>query len=168
MTLSPLFEMYSRGIETGRDAWCSNFSAIKLADNIEKTIGFYNKQVALFEELRVDGSNAKDLANYDPESISWTSSLFASLERGTRLAFENDSIRTEIYRPFEKRHVYLHKGLIHRMGKNLSIFPPSKIENTVISVPNPGNITPFSALMGSTFLDLFATAAKGGTQCFPL
>ncbi|MDP2081612.1 type ISP restriction/modification enzyme [Pseudotabrizicola sp.] len=166
--VSPLFEVYSRGIETGRDAWCTNFSEIDLSRNIQKTVDFYNEQVAHFERIRTDGSSAKDLVRYTPEAISWTSSLFASLERGTQLAFESSDIRTGLYRPFEKRHVYLNKGLIHRMGKNFSIFPISGIENKIISVPNSGNITPFSALMANTFLDLFVTAAKGGTQCFPL
>ena len=37
---SPLFEVYSRGIETGRDAWCTNFSEIDLSKNIRKTVDF--------------------------------------------------------------------------------------------------------------------------------
>lgn len=50
------------------------------------------------------------------------------------------------------------------------LFPLDKatVENRVITVPSPGNTTPFSALMSGVIPDLSMTAAKAGTQCFPL
>src|SRR5690606_21524509 len=40
-------------------------------------------------------------------------------------------------------------------------------ENRVITLPNPGNVTPFSVLMVDDVPDLSLTAAKSGTQCYP-
>ena len=37
-------DAYSSGVVTARDAWCYNFSKNKLAQNIRKTIEFYNKE----------------------------------------------------------------------------------------------------------------------------
>ena len=38
-----VFENYSRGLETNRDAWCYNASLNALSKNIENTVEFYNK-----------------------------------------------------------------------------------------------------------------------------
>jgi predicted helicase len=37
-----LFENYSRGLETGRDAWCFNSSQMKVESNIGRAIDFFN------------------------------------------------------------------------------------------------------------------------------
>jgi hypothetical protein len=49
------------------------------------------------------------------------------------------------------------------------IFPldEATANNRIISVPAPGNVTPFSTFMSNTIFDLSVTAAKAGTQCFP-
>ena len=45
-----VFENYSRGAETGRDAWCYNFSDDLLRLNIQRMIGFYNNEVTRFSD----------------------------------------------------------------------------------------------------------------------
>lgn len=44
-----IFENYSRGAETGRDAWCYNYSRKNLSKNMAETISFYNNQVDGFK-----------------------------------------------------------------------------------------------------------------------
>ena len=59
------FDIYSRGIETGRDSWIYNFSKKSLQKNISSMIEFYNKQREKFKTEKNFDMNAK--------KISWTS-----------------------------------------------------------------------------------------------
>lgn len=79
-----LFETYSSGVKTQRDAWCYNFSRSKLEANITKTICFYNEELG-----RVSGLSgcAEDLATPDATKISWTRALRGDLDRRKPLNF---------------------------------------------------------------------------------
>ncbi|EMO64837.1 hypothetical protein LEP1GSC133_2868 [Leptospira borgpetersenii serovar Pomona str. 200901868] len=70
-----IFENYSRGLETARDAWIYNFSKKGLSKNINITIDAYNKEIDRFSKLS-DTEKQKaaidDFVNHDPTQISWS------------------------------------------------------------------------------------------------
>lgn len=162
-----LFSTYSLGINSNRDVWVFNSSRNLLAKNMTSMISVYNDQVELFARKPNDISTANFIET-DTKKIKWSSSLVSRLERGQKGAFSKASFSTAIYRPFQKVWLYYDKMFVHRTGQMPSIFPSPDEENLIISVPSPGNVTPFSALMSDTIQDLSVTAAKAGTQCFPL
>lgn len=156
-----LFENYSRGIETGRDAWSYQSSREKLQSNIKKFIDFYRDQNAQFGGDKV--AKVRDVIDYDPKRISWTSSLIASLHKGEDINFDPAALMTSTYRPFQKQHLYFQSDLTHRVGQMPRIFPNAAAENLVIQVCGIGG-KGFSALMSNTLPDI-QTMFNG--QCFP-
>jgi predicted helicase len=171
-----LFEQYSGGVSSGRDAWVYNPSAKALAANVQKTLAFYNAEVDRFSAAWGHAprrNRAEVLDNFidtDPKKISWTAGLKTDLLRGRRHAFTPTAIAQCMYRPFTRSWLYYSRSLNERVLQMPLVFPldESSAENRVIMVPAPGNVTPFSVLMANTIADLSITAAKSGTQCFPL
>lgn len=155
-----IFDNYSRGLETGRDAWVYNFNLDLLKNNICRTVATYNK------ELEKSISHGPFEINNNPKEISWTSSLLNKLKKGERLALNAQNIATAIYRPFQKSYCYNHPSLIHRIGQLSHIFPNGdKAENLVIMIKQRWDGTGHLALMVNQVPEL---QTDGGSQCFPL
>ena len=162
-----VFQVYSRGLETARDAWCWNFSKSRLEANIKKTIEFYNKEV---ERISASPSGYRpndlnSLVEYDLSSVSWSSSFFQDLVRSKRKQYEEHCMRIGTYRPFTKQNLYFSNQLNHRVSQFPRIFPSSEVENRVICVRGLGTSVWFSVLMCDTIPDL--NLMSGGAQCFP-
>ncbi len=130
-------------------------------------IATYNAEVARLP-LKPEALATAEFVTSDPRRIKWSSSLVSRLERGQLGVFSTENMVVSTYRPFQKAWIYYDKMFIHRPGQMSSIFPEPNVPNLIISVPSPGNVTPFSALMTDSMQDLSVTAAKAGTQCFPL
>jgi predicted helicase len=170
-----LFENYSRGLETNRDAWVFNFSRESAAENIRCMIDFYNGEVDRFHaahglsdrktrEAAIDG-----FISNDSSKISWNRSLKNELVKGTKFTFDAECLTPSIYRPFTRNWVYYHRQLNAYVNQLPRIFPmrAKKQENRVICVSAPGNISNFTALMTAQIPELCLSAMKGGTQIFP-
>ena len=159
-----LFNTYSLGISTNRDAWCYNASRGRLSENITRFVDFFNSEVERYRNSDENISVA-DFVNRDSTRISWSSSLIPNrVARGDSLSFNQGSIRQSLYRPFFKTLVYFDGGLIDRMGLMRSLLPNVDSENRMICTTSVGD-TIFSALMSDTLPDLHLI---GASQCFPL
>lgn len=148
-----MFANYSRGLETGRDAWVYNFSKDELGRNLRRTIDAYNASLK---------HGVRDL---DPKTISWTSSLEASFARGEVLAFDPAAVVVGAYRPFCQQFNYFNPALIHRTAQMPKLFPSPTQKNLVIVMPQGGSAAAFSVLMGDS---VPALTPNGGNQCFSL
>lgn len=174
-----VFYSYSRGLETGRDAWVYNFSRDALTDNCRSTIAFYSQAENRFQAwLRKNGlardKAARDLffaeeSQYvnDAREISWTLSLKNRFATGTEIEFDNGSLSTAIYRPFCKQNVYFNRSLNHILGRLLSIFPTPQHSNIGFYQVGNGSAVPFSVIMLRNLPDLHVTGAGSGGQFFP-
>lgn len=162
-----LFDGYSLGVNSNRDVWAYNYSRNLLARNMQSMIATYNEEIARLP-LKPASIATTEFITSDPQKIKWSSSLVSRLERGQPGVFSNKRLVVSTYRPFQKAWIYYDRMFIHRPGQMSSIFPEPDVSNLIISVPSPGNVTPFSALMTDSMQDLSVTAAKAGTQCFPL
>lgn len=166
-----LFLNYSRGLETGRDAWCFNSSKAEAANNIERMISYYNGEVVRFDSAhenlaRAERSDRIDgFVGNDPSKISWTSSLKQDLERSFHLKFDSAKLAPSLYRPFFKQWAYYDGTLNHRVGQLPRIFPDATAENRVIVVKQRWAGEGQLALMVDSVMEL---QTDGGTQCFPL
>lgn len=101
-----LFQNYSQGVVTSRDAWCYNGAKAGVADNMMRMIDFYNDEAVRFaatfagldkkaREGKVDG-----FIDTDPTKISWSVNLKQELVRDRRFTFEAASLTHSLYRPF--------------------------------------------------------------------
>lgn len=111
------FIVYSRGIETGRDAWVYNLSRKNLSENMQTTINFYNEH---------------NTTEIDAKKIVWTSSTVQNKLRGKNYFYSEEKIVTSMYRPFCEENFYLDENLIHRFGLFKKFFSTPKNENLII------------------------------------
>jgi len=167
----PIFDLYGRGLETGRDAWVYNTSARQLGKNIKHTIGAYNTQVAGFADLVSQGASkpkdlVKDFIDVDPTQISWTLSLKNRLIARKPIQWRPTAVTTAAYRPFTKTHAYFDRALNHITGQTPRFFPTSEHANYGIYQVGSGSAVPFSVLMLQNLPDLHVTGAGSGGQFF--
>lgn len=100
-----LFENYSLGVATGRDAWCYNASPSKLAKNARSMIEAYNEIVDSYA-MAGSPTPVEKFVKIDPRKVSWNANLFMDLERGRIHEFKCDAVVPSIYRPFSKCNLY--------------------------------------------------------------
>ncbi|HFQ5376392.1 TPA: DEAD/DEAH box helicase [Vibrio vulnificus] len=158
-----LFNTYSNGVSTNRDAWCFNSSQHQLVANMKKTIDFYNKETNRYSS----SSKTVDIKNFvsnDSTQISWSSSLIANAARGNLTFFNPRGLRKSTYRPYTKQWLYFDGTLNHRVSKIPSIFSTQNTDNLVIQTSGVG-AKYFSALILDD-IPCLDNIEKG--QCFPL
>ncbi|MGW7710485.1 DEAD/DEAH box helicase [Streptomyces sp. NPDC054771] len=170
---SVLFNTFSQGVLTSRDAWAYNFSRDKLVQNMELTVEFYNGQVDAFKEecARVGNSNpsikdAERFIDRDATKISWSSSLIPKVARRKGLEFSPRRVAAAIYRPFCKQFLYFDGDFNHRISRMGDVFPSADAENFGFYVPGLGIEKPFSVYATKEIPDL-ALWGSGNGQYFP-
>jgi predicted helicase len=114
--IEAVFKSYSNGVKTNRDAWAYNFDAPALADNMHRMIDTYHRHVyewkARQESLGEKVSEAEkrrildDFVEDDSQKIAWSRDLKLGILRGERASFSSTRIRSSLYRPFCKQHLY--------------------------------------------------------------
>lgn len=159
-----LFENYSQGILSARDAWAYNSSRSKLADNMRHMIDFYNAEVSRHMAAGQPNDINKFVSD-DGRKISWTGNLKADLASSKSLMFDVEGIRPAIYRPFQRQWQYFNRRLNERVYQMPQIFPNADVHNLIIQASGTGARAGFSVLM-SKALPSYDLVEKG--QCFPL
>ncbi len=164
-----LFEIYSMGVKTNRDAWAYNFCRTKLAVNMGRMIAFYNDQRAAYEQAvkhaKGETPAVEDVIDNDPKKISWARSLKSDARKMKAHRFEASDIVTSLYRPFTKQRLYFNRQFNDMVYQMPRLFPQPGLKNLVISATGLGATKSFSALITDTVPDL-EMISKG--QCFPL
>lgn len=155
-TQTTLFSKYSNGVKTNRDSWAYNSSKQALLYNMERMIDGYNKALS--------GDFVGDLN--DPKKISWSYVLRQEFEKGNTSHFDQNSVRTALYRPFSKTHLYYDGFFNENRYSMTAIFPDAGGDNRVICLSAPGYRGGFSVLITDQIPSLHA-ADRDGAQCFP-
>jgi len=173
------FASYSRGLETGRDAWVHSYSKFILTANVRRAITFFEDvrlryQQWLAAHAKTKGAATRDEfidahSDYvnDPKSFSWTLSTKNRLSSDTPIDYEPASVIPSTYRPFQPQWAYFSRGLNHIVGRLPSMFPTSHHPNEGFYVVGAGSAVPFSAIMLDTLPNLHVTGAGSGGQFFP-
>ena len=161
-----IFKIYSCGVKTNRDAWVHNFNRNALAAKVQETIETYNSEVDRWKRRGDDAANVDDFVKYDDTKISWSRDLKAKLKRGVFAEFDEEKLRTSLYRPFAKRGLFFDKILNDQRYVFPSILPTpmTETENRVICVTDVANNKPFHTLASNHIPSL---SILGSTQCFP-
>ncbi len=178
-----IFNLFSNGVKTNRDAWAYNFNQEVLADKMQGMIGVYNNQVnkwqdwlnddknqAIFSKLTKNEQNAKidDFVLYDDSQISWALSLKNDLKRGKKAIFSEDKIRSSLYRPFTRSNLFFDRVMNDAIYRIPSIFPipTTENENRMICLAGVGDRKGFGCLISNLIPSLDLAFEKA--QCFPL
>ena len=158
-----IFQLYSRGLSTGKDAYIYNFSRHACAENAQLMTQEYLNALQELEEnpeLTVEEVTRRHSSN-----IKWDRELMNNLGRIKKTEFKEKYIRKVAYRPFVATNCYMDYIFIQMKYRTDQIFPDSSSENYVICVPGIGSNKPFSVLITNTMSDLNFNEA--GAQCFP-
>jgi predicted helicase len=165
-TKAVLFENYSNGIVTNRDAWCYNLSQNTLQKNVQSIIAFYMQQLEGWRNAPVKSPAALEaFIDTNPQKISWTRSLKRDLEKLKPLEYTNNIVNS-LYRPFNKQWLYFDRRLNEIVSQMPRIFPHAQSENKVIALTGKGSRNGFSVLITNVLPDL--NMLEAGAQCFPL
>lgn len=131
---SGFFAVAGPAVSSGRDAWVYNFSKRCVADNVKRSVDYYNS--LLRTPLATD---------HEATKISWTAGLRKRFESEREIEIQSESVRTALYRPFSQSSVYFDKSLIERPGMNRSLFPQPTSENCVIATTSAGERRAFAS-----------------------
>lgn len=165
-----LFENFSLGVATGRDAWSYNASRVLLATNMRRMIEFYNGEVARYSTAFKGISKAQrpDVDTFiqiDRKKISWERGLKQKLAQERSLVFDDVNLVKGLYRPFTKQWLFFDRSVNAMVYQVPRLFPYAGAPNRVICLTGIGINKGFSCLMTDAIPDL-QTFANG--QCFPL
>lgn len=161
-----LFENYSQGVLSSRDAWMFNSSKQKLERNIRRTVNYYNHQLKGFSAAKAQDSSTEPNAftNDNLTEISWSRALRNDFGRQKPLDAGEGAYVPALYRPFHKRWLYFSRRLNEMVYQMHQLFPNSELKNLAINCSTSGT-KGFSCLMANSIVS-FDTVEKG--QCFPL
>ena len=152
-----LFRSYSTGLNTARDAWTYNSNRKALEENIQRTIDFYNLEVARWTLTADKKQNIDDYVTIDDTKLKWSRNLKRELQRKNLAEYSENKIRESLYRPFTKRVLFFDKIMNDETSRLRSVFPTPEDENRVICVCAPGATQPFQALMADMIPDYHLT-----------
>ncbi|MEO4002012.1 type ISP restriction/modification enzyme [Mesorhizobium sp. CAU 1732] len=167
-----LFENYSSGIKTNRDAWAYNSSRDSVARNMERMIDFYNFEVRRF--MNANGDNDRsfnesiidEFIDKDASKISWDHAQKIGILNNNYGEFRDQNIRVSLYRPFTKSYAYYDRFFNNRVYQMPRIFPmgEAEAENSVIQIDAKYDGQGMIAIMSKLLPDLHC---NGDAQCFP-
>ncbi|MGR3041661.1 type ISP restriction/modification enzyme [Vibrio vulnificus] len=162
-----IFEIYSNGVKTNRDAWAYNHSNEVLSRNMRNMIEFYNSEVVRYSNY--DKKNDKDfiLENFlssDMSKISWTFEIKLDLTKLKHGMYSQVKVVESIYRPFSKSWLYFDRQFNNRVYQMPKIFPKMDSHNLVIQL-NAKYKEGQLAIISDLIPDLHC---NGDAQCFPL
>ncbi|MBX3410305.1 MAG: DEAD/DEAH box helicase [Phycisphaeraceae bacterium] len=168
-----LFETYTMGVVTARDAWVYNFSTAALEANIHSLVEAYNKDVRAYEVActglaKKDYPDLESIVTSDPKRISWTRALKAHAARFRVIEGSAGQIRETAYRPFCKQRLFYSRVLNEMVLKTPMLFPTSAHENAAICVSGMGSRSGFCVSVANRLPDLSFADKSSGSQCFPL
>ena len=163
-----VFQLYSLGLATNRDAWVYNFSARAVEENVRRMIEFYNSEVDRYQQADGPAKKIKvnDFINFDSTQFSWDRVNKSDVVRGKKGSFDPSKMRTSLYRPFCKQSIYFDttnqfNNCVYQLPK---IFPTPQHQNVSIVVSIAGKKS-FSTFITDTLPDLHLV---GDTQTFSL
>ena len=160
-----IFDLYSLGVITSRDSLAYSFDPNLLRDRVLTFIEIYNSTVD--RKRRSDPNDSvESFINTNDPRIKWSRQVKASLRKLESSDFEELHLRSSLYRPFCRNHLYFNNFWNEERYQQFYIFPtPSaELENQAICLTAVGNKKPFHCLMSKHIPDYHLT---GDSQCFP-
>ena len=151
-SLPIVFPLSSLGIATGRDLWVYSCSETNLLRRMQEMITFYEER----RHMVADGKASLEevTRNVYPDRIKWNRELNLRLSRNYEICFQAILLRTGMYRPFVKQHLYFETAFIQMTYQIPSMFPTPDATNQVIGVTGRGATAPFSSLITDFTPDL--------------
>ncbi|MCG8624239.1 MAG: N-6 DNA methylase, partial [Proteobacteria bacterium] len=165
-----IFNTYSLGVATSRDAWVYNSSHKRLTKNMQKLTENYNAERKKYAEACEDKTTSprlEDVVNNNSLYINWSRALKKEARNNREHKFNADKIVQSMYRPFTKEWLYFDptRAFNEEVYQIPRLFPTPNHNNIVISISGRGETTPFSVLAINSVPNYHLIPSG---QCFPL
>jgi predicted helicase len=165
-----IFESFSNGVVSNRDAWVYGSSKSKLAEKFGSMVAFYNSEIDRYERYLASPGHSKldaqAFVSKELTRISWGGgnwqSNFAKLKHEQ---YDPATVRVGMYRPFSKQWHIGARNFNHSFYSMPIIFPSSEVLNYAICISGVGARSGFACLIVNMLPNLH-TLDTG--QCFPL
>ena len=149
-----IFDLYSRGYESCRDAYIYNYSYQDCADNGRKMVKNYQGALRDLQQTANVFQDVDGILKHHSSDLRWDTNLRNRLLRSRPITFDEQHVRRVSYRPFVPINCYMDQNLAGRKGHFDEFFPESSSENLAICVSGVGSTKPFSALIVNSMPDL--------------
>ena len=106
-----IFQLYSRGLATSRDAYIYNFSRDACAENARKMVGDYMGAIHIREER--PEYTVDDAVRLHSKNLRWDRELKKNLRRGRMVKYSDDNVWVTQYRPFVRQRCYVEYVLVN-------------------------------------------------------
>jgi len=160
-----VFDQYSSGLNTSRDAYAYNFSRDELRKHMGRLIDTFNEHLERVWNGEITPDNVEEKIERNQKKIKWDSSLKECLFKlREKQTFKEDKLFSSFYRPFVPMWVYFDKVFNSRTGLLPFIFPTPDAENLAIVVSGRGADW-FDAIITNRIVDY---GFMSPTQLFPL
>ncbi len=170
-----IFENYSNGVVTARDAWLYNYSKPKLTQNVSNMIDFYNSELERYKnsnEIENQPSKLAEAEKYvanhltvNSKKIAWSRDYRYDIVRNLFKVFNPKNTLQSYYRPFTKIWYYYDSKTSMVLYQMPKIYPEQGVGNLTITVAGTGSVKGFYTIITDLIRD-FDT--YGGCQCFPM
>ncbi|GAB88168.1 DEAD/DEAH box helicase [Gordonia rhizosphera] len=153
-----VFQTFSAGLQTNRDAWVYNYSQQALEESVTRLIANYNTILDHFKaycarqnitkptEATVTEFLKDSPAASDESKIKWSRSLRAHAARDRVIKVSGTGFIDGTYRPFSREHVYFDAYLNHERSQLPKFYPTPHHKNIGIVLTAPAShfeFTPF-------------------------
>lgn len=169
-TSNDIFDAYSQGVITSRDAWCYNSSKKELGKNIKRMLDTYHIDLLKYQRKckgddpkKWPALEAKNLTS-DKQEISWSRALKNKVSQHQFLSYQSKLVRMSLYRPFSKQYLYFTRDLNECVYQMPACFPVAEASNELICIVGIGESVDFSCLMSNLTPNYHFTSTG---QCFP-
>jgi Predicted helicase len=160
-----VFNAYSRGLATGKDAYAYNFSKDNLKEHMGRLIDTFNEHLERVQSGEITPDNVEEKIERDQRKIKWDRELrnwLLRLKENQR--FKNDRVFPVFYKPFVPMWAYFDRVFNSCTYRLPSIFPTPDAENLAIAVSGRGSDW-FDAFITDRITDVGFLIP---TQIFPL
>lgn len=163
------FKHYSAGLKTSRDAWCYNYSEIKLLNNTKQTANYYNSVVEMAQKMAISRQKLsfEELkGELDPSKFSWDRVNRRQVLQGKTIRIDKSKYRRSIYRPFMGQFCYFDEDrqLSNDTYRLSTMFPTAQHRNIGFVAVGAGESVESAVLATDLLPDLHVIATS---QYFP-
>lgn len=172
-----IFELFTRGLETGRDSWVYSFDKQNLESQVSSLGNTYEETRRAFHsnDMKKVGKGEAQVSEFlksnsqfaDTREVKWSRSLRHSAYRNEVFQFGKSRIIAGLYRPFCSQLVYYDSLLNHERSQLPSIFPRPDHDNVGFYVPAASSAARQFNAIGTDLLPDLCLSGSGSGQFFP-
>ncbi|WP_291277616.1 type ISP restriction/modification enzyme [Galactobacter sp.] len=143
-----VFQLFSTGVATSRDAWVYSASLTSVIAASNRMIDNYNRDIDGWITAGTPTPIDKFITT-DPAAISWSSGLKSSFAKKTRISSSDTSVRSSLYRPFNKQNFAFNQLIVSRSSAVSRFYPMEDSTNIGFYLTSPSTHYPTFAVLAT-------------------